>query len=137
LSGLGITFDNTGQATLDSTTLPSLTASQVSAAFAFLGSTTTGLGGFSQQFSAITDPFSGLIAAQQAGYKRTDQDLQGQIANLNDHISILQTALTAQIEAADAFEARLQSQQGELTATIQSLNFTSFGAPTTSSNSVG
>jgi flagellar hook-associated protein 2 len=137
LSDLGITFDDTGQATLDSTTLPSLSSSQVTAAFAFLGSTTTGLGGLSQQFVSITDPYSGLIATQQAGYKQTDQDLQNQIGTLNDRISVMQTALTAQLEAADSLEAQLQSQQGELSATIQGLNFTSFGASTATSNGVG
>ncbi len=49
----------------------------------------------------------------------------------------MQTALTSQLEAADALEAQLQSQQSELTATIQSLNFTSFGVPAGSSNAVG
>jgi flagellar hook-associated protein 2 len=138
LSDLGIEIGSTGQATLNTGTLNSLSSSQISAAFTFLGSASTGLGGFSQQFASITDPLSGLIATQQAGYKQTDQNLQNQISSLNDRIGILQKALTAQLEAADAFEAQLQSQQNQLTATIQSLNFTSFGVPpTTSSNAIG
>lgn len=137
LSDLGIEIDSTGQMTLDTNTLNSLSSSQLNAAFSFLGSTTSGFGGFSQQFDAISDPVTGLIALQQTSYQKTDQDLQSQINDLNSRISVMQTALTAQLEAADAFEAQLQSQQSELTATIQSLNFTSFGVPAGSSSAIG
>ncbi len=137
LSDLGIQIDNTGKMTFDSATFDSLSPTQIAGAFSFLGSTTTGLGGISQQFASITDPISGLIKTQTDSYTKTDQDLQSQISALNSRITIMQTALTSQLEAADAFEAQLQSQQNELTATIQSLNFTSFGAPTGTSSSVG
>jgi flagellar hook-associated protein 2 len=137
LSGLGIQIANTGQMSLDATTVNSLSSSQVSAAFSFLGSTTTGLGGFSQQFAGITDPYIGLIATQQAGYKQTDTNLQNQISSLNDRISVMQTALTGQLEAADALEAQLESQQNVLSATIQSLNYSAFGASSGTSNTVG
>jgi flagellar capping protein FliD len=95
------------------------------------------LAGFSQQFATITDPFSGLIKNQQDNYQTTDSHLQDQISSLNSRISIMQTALTSQLEQADALAAELETQQNTLTATIQSLDFTSFGVPTGTSTSAG
>jgi flagellar hook-associated protein 2 len=137
LSDLGIELDQTGKMSLNSTTLNALSSSQISSAFSFLGSTTTGLGGFSQQFATITDPYSGLIKTQQDNYQQTDQHLQTQINDLNQRISIMQTSLTSQLETADALVAQLTSQQNELTATIQSLDYTAFGVPTGTSTSAG
>jgi len=78
-----------------------------------------------------------LIKDQQDSYQKTDLELQSQINSLNQRISIMQTALTSQLQQADALEAQLESQQNVLTATIQSLNFTSFGVPAGTSNAVG
>jgi peptidoglycan hydrolase CwlO-like protein len=123
--------------TLDSTTVSSLSSSQLSSAFSFLGSATTGLAGLQQQFAAITDPYSGMIENQQASYTQTDQNLQSQISALNANITVMQTQLTSQLEAADALQAQLASQQNELSSTIQSLDYTSFGASLATSTTVG
>jgi flagellar capping protein FliD len=110
-----------------------LSASQVSSAFAFIGSTTTGFAGLSQQFSELTDPTTGLIQEQQTSYSATDTRLEGNISDLNARIAIQQASLTSQLQAADALQAELTSQQQELNGTIQSLNFSSFGTPASSS----
>ena len=137
LSDLGISLDNTGNMTLDSTVLGSLTSGQVASAFTYLGSATTGLGGLAQQFQSITDPFSGMIQAEQANYVATDQHLQSQITTLNARVSLMQNNLSAELEAEDALQATLQSQQNELTATITSLNYSAFGASIATSGTVG
>jgi flagellar hook-associated protein 2 len=137
LSDLGIEVDETGNMTLNTATLSALSSSQVTSAFAFLGSATTGLGGMEPQFSSITDPYSGMIEEQQASYKTTDQDLQSQITTLNARIAVMQTNLSTQLEAADALQAELATQQTELNSTITSLNYSAFGAPTGTTNTVG
>jgi flagellar hook-associated protein 2 len=137
LSDLGIEVDQTGKMSLNTTTLNALSSSQAASAFAFLGSATTGLGGLSQQFVSITDPYSGMIFEQQSAFTTTDQNLQSQISSLNARISLMQSNLSTQLEAADALEAQLTSQQNELSSTIQSLNYSAFGANAATSNTVG
>jgi flagellar hook-associated protein 2 len=131
LSDLGIQLGSDGKIAFNTTTFNSLTDSQISSAFTFLGSTTTGLGGLSQQFSQLTDPTTGLIQGQQDSYAATDKRLQGNISDLNTRISRLQARLTAQLQTADALQAQLSAQQQTLSATIQSLNYSAFGAPAT------
>jgi flagellar hook-associated protein 2 len=129
LSELGVQFGSDGKISFNTSTFNKLTDSQISSAFTFLGSTTTGLGGLSQQFSQLTDPTLGLIKNQQDGYAATDKRLQTNISDLNARISRLQANLSRQLQAAEAFQAKLTSQQQQLNATIQSLNFSSFGTP--------
>jgi flagellar hook-associated protein 2 len=131
LSDLGILFGSDGKITFDTTVFNSLTASQVSSAFTFIGSTTAGFGGLSQQFSQLTDPATGLIKEQQNSYAATDKRLQGNISDLNARIATAQASLTKKLQVADALQAQLTSQQQQLNATIQSLNYSSFGAPLT------
>lgn len=131
LSDLGVQLGSDGKISFNSSTFGSLTDSQISSAFTFLGSTTTGLGGLSQLFSQLTDPTVGLIQNQQDSYAATDKRLQGNISDLNTRISRLQARLTTQLQAADALQAQLAAQQQTLNATIQSLNYSAFGAPAT------
>jgi flagellar hook-associated protein 2 len=133
LSDLGLQFGSDGKISFNTSTFNKLTDSQISGAFTFLGSTTTGLGGLSSQFAQLTDPTIGLIKNQQDSYTATDKRLQGNISDLNARISLLQANLTRQLQAADALQAELTSQQQVLNGTIQSLNFSSFGAPATTS----
>jgi flagellar hook-associated protein 2 len=129
LSDLGIQFGSDGKISFNTSTFNKLTDSQISGAFTFLGSTITGLGGLSLQFAQLTDPTTGLIKNQQDSYTATDKRLQTNISDLNARISRLQASLTRQLQAADALQAQLTSQQQQLNATIQSLNYSAFGAP--------
>ena len=135
LADLGLQFGSDGKISFNTSTFNKLTDSQIAGAFTFLGSTTTGLGGLSLQFGQLTDPTTGLIKNQQDSYAATDKRLQTNISDLNTRIGRLQASLTKQLQAADALQARLTSQQQQLNATIQSLNYSSFGAPLT--NTVG
>ena len=84
----------------------------------------------SPQLTAYSDPTNGLINIEQNGLTQTDRNLQKQISDTVDRINIMQTALQAKLAAADAALARLESQQQMLTASIQSLNFSTYGSQT-------
>lgn len=127
LSDLGITFDNSGQASFDQTAFSSLDSTQISDAFKFLGSATTGLAGFAQTFTQYSDPISGIIQSEVGGLKQQDTDLQAQIGTLNTRISSMQATLTQQLEAADALQAELQQQQTNVGAALQGVSLVLYG----------
>jgi flagellar hook-associated protein 2 len=128
LSDLGVEFTGTnGQASFDSSTFNALSQTQISDALTFIGSTTSGLGGFSQQLTEFSDPIDGVIQSEVSGLQTTDQDLQNQISTLNTQIGNTTTALTAQLESADAQQAELQQQQTDLTASLEGLSLVLYG----------
>ncbi len=127
LTTLGITFDTTGKMTFDPTAVGSLSGSQLTQAFQFLGSATTGLGGFASQFTQLSDPVNGLITTEENTLNQENTSLSGQISTLTTRITTMQTALTQQLEAADSAIAALQSQQQVLTASIQAVDYTVYG----------
>jgi flagellar hook-associated protein 2 len=127
LSDLGVTFNSSGVLSFNQTTFTALSSQQVSDAFNFLGSATTGFAGLSQNISELSDPITGVIAAESAGLQQTDQSLQAQIATKNAQIAALQTSLTAQFEAADALQAELQNQQEEVSAALQGVSLVLYG----------
>lgn len=127
LADLGITMDDTGKMTLDSTVVNGLSASQLQSAFSYLGSTTTGLAAMASSFTQIGDPLMGIIQSEVSGYNQTDQSLQTQIALKATQISQMQAALQRQLAAADSNIAMLESQQNMLNSTIQAMNYTTYG----------
>jgi flagellar hook-associated protein 2 len=127
LADLGITFDTTGKAAFNQTTLNGLSDTQVSDAFSFLGSATTGLAAFSSQLAQYSDPVTGIIQAEQAGLDETDKSLQAQITTLTDRINLMQTTLSRRLAMADSLAAELESQQQALTASLQGLNLVLYG----------
>jgi len=127
LAELGVQFSNTGVASFNQTVFNSLTDTQVADGFSFVGSASSGLGGFSANLSAFSDPISGFIKVEQNGIDRTDRSIQSHIAALGDRIAIMQANLTLQLEKADALQAHLQSQQSQLTGTLQGLSLVLYG----------
>jgi flagellar hook-associated protein 2 len=127
LSALGIQMDSTGQMSFNPDTLNALSGSQISDAFSFLGTATTGLGAVANKFTAISDPITGEIQAQLKSWDQANSRLSNQIGALTNRISDMQAALSAKLQAADSLIASLTSQQTLLTSSIQSLNYTSFG----------
>ena len=127
LADMGITFDSQGKISFDQTTFDALSDSQISGAFSFFGSKTTGFGALADKFTQLSDPITGLIKLQQDSYTREDTRLQGQIADMEDRITSMQTATAARLQAADALLAQLESQQQVLDASIQSVNLVTFG----------
>lgn len=128
LADLGVEFDDdTGQLSFDQTAFSALSSTQISDAFSYIGSTTSGLGGFSQTLQEYSDPVTGLIQTEVSGLSQTDTDLQSQISTLTTNLTAMQTAMASQLEAADAQIAELQSQQQTLTASLQSLSLVLYG----------
>jgi flagellar hook-associated protein 2 len=119
LSDLGIQFSNTGQASLNQTVYSGLSDANVADAFSFLGSATTGFGGFSKTFDQFSNSVSGFIQSEQAGFTRTDQALQKQITTLNGRITTMQNGLSQKLQQTDALIAKLQAQQAILNTILQ------------------
>ncbi len=133
LSDLGVDFNSdTGQLSFDQTAFDALSQSQIQQAFQFLGSSTAGFGAFATQMSGFSDPVTGLIQAEITGDKKTDSDLQNQIANLQDQVHQMQISLTQQFENADALQQELENQQSALSASLNGLNLVLYGRNTTS-----
>jgi flagellar hook-associated protein 2 len=127
LSDLGVEFSSTGQASFNATTFSALSSQQITDGFTFIGSQTSGLGKFAASLTQFSDPISGLIKVEQDGITRSDQNIQTQIATLNDRISAQQTTLQQQLALADTLAASLQSQQSTLTGSLQGLNLVLYG----------
>lgn len=127
LADVGVTFDAAGKINFDASKFASLSETQVSGAFHFFGSATTGFGALASKFTQLSDPVSGLIKAQLDGYDATDKRLQDNIATLTERINAMQKGISIKLQTADALLARLQSQQNTITASIQSLNFSLYG----------
>lgn len=127
LADLGIEFSATGVASLNQTTFDALSSTQISDAFSYLGSATSGLAGFAANVQEYSDPITGLIKAEQDGFTQTDKTFQNQIATLTDRANLMQTNLQAQLAAADASVAELQSTQDTITASLQGLSLVLYG----------
>jgi len=135
LANLGIEMDQNGQMSLNQQTFNALSDSQIAASLQLLGSSTTGIGGLQQAFTGITDPITGTIATQTQQWSTTLTSLTSQISTKNTQIQAMEQTLNQQLQAADASVANLTSQQNILTASITSLDYTSYGYNTSMSTS--
>jgi flagellar hook-associated protein 2 len=127
LANIGIEMDRSGKMSLNQQTFNSLTDSQISSSLQLFGSSTTGIGGLQQAFNSLTDPITGTMQQQQSQWNTTSTNLANQIATKNTQILAMEQTLNRQLQAADAIAAKLTSQQSMLTASITSLNYTSYG----------
>ena len=130
LTDLGIVVDATGKMSFDSAKFYSLSNATLSAAFDFLGSGSSGLGSMVQRFTAISDVVSGTIVTEQKQIDIADERITQQVDKLNERIDYMQKSLNAQLQAADALLASLDSQQSILTGSLQSLNLVLYGKQT-------
>ena len=134
LEDLGIEMaDNTGVMSFNQTTFNKLTSSQIQSGFSFLAST-TGFGSLAGTLTAYSDPVSGSIAGQETQWQTETTNLTTQINTLVDQANNMQSTLDAKLQAADSLIMQLQTQQQQLTAEIQSLNFTAYGYASTNTN---
>ena len=127
LSDLGVTFDDTGQMSFDTSTFNALSDTNISDAFKFLGSASTGFAALASNFTQLTDPITGLIQAQIDGYQTENTDLGNEITTAQAQAAAVQASATSQAEAADALVAQLEQQQTDLDASIQSVNYVLYG----------
>jgi flagellar hook-associated protein 2 len=132
LAEMGITFADDGTMSFDPTVLAGLSNSQLASAFQFFGSDTTGFGGISQALDQVSDPSTGAIANEQTTLQQDDAGLQTQITATTASINAMQETLFQQLAQADTLISTLDTQQTLLTASIQSLDYTLYGAQTSS-----
>jgi hypothetical protein len=104
-----------------------MSSSELTDALNYVGSTTTGLGAFSGTFDQFSDPVTGLIQTEIASDKKSDANFQTQIDTTTDNINTMQQNLSTQIEQADTLESEYESQQSELTASLQGLDLVLYG----------
>jgi len=139
LTDLGIELDNNGKMSFNSATFSALTNNQIADAYSFLGSTTGGPASMQSRFTQLSDPTTGSIKIQEDMWDATDKRLTTQVNDLTERINSMQTALQSKLQAADTLLASMASTQTMLTASIQAMNFTSYGyqstAPTQNSSS--
>jgi len=131
LSDLGITFNNSGQMSLDSNVVSGFSNTQMSDAFKFFGSSNAGFAAFASNFTSLSDPISGSIQNQEDGIDAEDTNISSQITTLQARAALAHNANTARLEAADALVAQLESNKNTVSAEVQSVNFVAFGAPIT------
>jgi flagellar hook-associated protein 2 len=127
LSDLGVTFNDTGQLSFSNSTFSGLSDTQISDAFKFLGSASTGFAALASNFTQLTDPISGMIQTQIDGYQSTNTELGNEIITAEAKVTRVQQSATAQAEAADALVAELQQKQSALDSSIQSANYVLYG----------
>ncbi len=128
LSDLGVSFNGiNGSLTYDPTVVAGMSSSQLTDALKYVGSSSTGLGGFSQNFDQFGNTVTGLIQSEITSHTSSDLSLQKQIASTTNQINAMQANLAKQIEASDALESSYESQQTELTASLQGLDLVLYG----------
>jgi flagellar hook-associated protein 2 len=128
LSDLGVTFNGIdGSLTYNPSVVSGMSTPQLTDALNYLGSTTTGLGAFSQNFDQFGNSVSGLIQTEITSDTTADVRLQKQIDTTTNQINTMQQNLARQIEQSDALESAYESQQTELTATLQGLDLVLYG----------
>ncbi len=134
LSDLGITFDDSGQMSIDPTVVAGFSSTQLSDAFKFLGSSSSGFAAFANNFTMISDPLSGTIQNEENGLDTDDTNIGNEITTLQARASLAHNANAANLEAADALVAQLESDQNTVNAEVESVDFVDFGAPLTNSS---
>ena len=130
MSDLGIAFDTTGHMSFDQSAFDGLSDSHVSDAFKFLGSSKSGFAASAGNFTRLSDPTTGLIRIEEDGLDKQNAELSSQISILEDRVNAIQASMSAKLQAADALVAELQSQQTALNASIQSINYVTYGRVT-------
>ena len=135
IADLGLTFDTTGKLSLDTSVVSGMSDSQLKDAVSFLGSSTSGFGNFTNTFSQLSDPTSGFILQEENGLDQENSKIADQVSTLNDRISVMQTALTAKLQQADALVAELDNTQTNVNASLQSLNYVLYGKQVTGAGS--
>lgn len=127
LADFGIQFNDKGEMSFDSAKFYALSQEEFQAVLDFLGSKTSGLGGFAQKFSEVSDPVRGWIKTQQDHYDAADARLNQQIEVLSERLQRMQQSLLLKLEQADSLLAQLEGQQAMLDAAIKGLNLVLYG----------
>jgi flagellar hook-associated protein 2 len=127
LANYGITLDQSGHLSVNTTTFNAAANANFSGLLSTLGSSTTS--GFlktaTDLLSGVEDPVTGSIRNEEATVSDAITAQQTRIANEQAVVSSLQQNLTAQIARADAAIASLESQVSYVTGLFAAYNGTS------------
>jgi len=117
IADLGLTFDQNGTLSFDSSVLSSAAARDFQGVTTFLGNTSTGgfLKAANDLLNGITDSTSGSFAAALNSVTREITSTDNQISTDQDRVDLLTKNLTAQMSAADALIAQMQQQVTSMT----------------------
>lgn len=114
LTSLGVSFNDSGQLEFDQSTFNSASINDV---VGFLGSETDG--GFLQTaystLTGLTDSADGVITQAGNSIGTSITNLATEVSNKQDQVTLLQSNLTTQMEAADTAIATLNSQLSQIT----------------------
>jgi flagellar hook-associated protein 2 len=112
LTDLGLSFNQTGQLSFDSSQFADAANTNPNAVSTFLGSATGSgfLNAATNVLNGLTDPTSGLFESAQSTISQQINTDNQQITATQDNITTLQNQMVAQMSAADTLIATLQSQ---------------------------
>jgi len=111
LTDLGLSLDQAGHLSLDSTALTAANASDIQAFLGSVGGGTGFLNATTASLTSVTDSTSGLLQASQSAVQNQITSENANITAQQLRVNDLQTSLQAQLSAADAAIATLQSQK--------------------------
>lgn len=110
LSGLGVSLQVTGQLSFDQATFAAASQSDISNFLGSIESSSGFLSAASSTLNSVSDPTNGVFSAESSSIQSQITSDNTQIANDQARVTALQTSLEAQLSAADAAIATLQSQ---------------------------
>jgi flagellar hook-associated protein 2 len=125
LAEIGITRDNNGKLSVDTTTLGQkldLSANDVRAALSGLTTSATGLAhSLHTTFNSLSDSVSGVVQTAINGFQTTIKSLDSKINDQLNRLNSLRTSLTRQFAVADRAINQLNGQGTNLTNVLKSL----------------
>ncbi len=130
LAALGVSFGRDGKASLDRVAFDALGETQLQDAFVFLGTPTTGFGALKAKVQQISDPITGLIAAETTRYDATDKRLSARVQELSTRLAFLQKSTSERLQAVDAILGSLDGQKNIIDASFKSVLLGIYGKST-------
>lgn len=127
LGDLGITMNDDGTLTLDSSALSNAVSNNYSAVQTFFQGDGTGTNGFANLFSSqlnqLTNPADGAFTVDLSGYSATVSSLQDQINSFQTYITNQQAMWTAQYDQMNVTLQELPEQQEQIQAELGNQNY--------------
>jgi flagellar hook-associated protein 2 len=120
LASLGITMNNDGTLSLNSTTLSTAIQSNFAAVQTFMQGTASNgfVASLNNQLNALTDPASGAFTVDLQSITNETKDLQNHINDFQAYLNAQQVLLTAQYNAVDIILQQLPQQQAQINAEL-------------------
>jgi flagellar hook-associated protein 2 len=120
LAGLGVTMNNDGTLSVDSSKLDSAVQNNFADVQAFMqGVASNGFAAsLKTQLSTLSDPTTGAFTVDLQSIKSQNDDLQNNIDNFEVYLQTQRTLLTAQYNQADILLQQLPNQLAQLNAML-------------------